>query len=473
MASGPESVTEFLDTVSRTKSLWASLDLRVLAAKIGPDWHNLLTRCYLDSRPVKEVVRFEKLPATGAIACWQRVLPLDLLPSLLESVAARHVHIDALSIKYEAVSSAQDVTNYRFNPNVFHDISEPYHRSYPYWSCHALTAHGTSIHDLLQQLPNGWSACDHSLRTCDVPYDGVAGVARYFVGLPDSLNPNRVCSFEVFAPLEALFAAEKCRVEQGRLQYVVRVGSERATHAVALRVCAVGGPPLPLNEVAEFSARDWKSNGGLFEADGSLDLQGRQVATAILCLGPFAVHRLTLLDRSRSGHNPLLDAYRVFDADLEALTGSLGAEGSRGAAQFDSAVARLLLFAGFQVNRLSGDHRLTDAPDLIAHTESGHMCLALECTTGSINSKGKLGKLVSRVTALQGALSDADVRGALVTSLERSRLSDAELAAAAQDNVIVLAREDLQELLTIAEGGAPIIQVLGYLESRIPRAQST
>jgi hypothetical protein len=212
----------------------------------------------------------------------------------------------------------------------------------------------------------------------------------------------------------------------------------------------------------------WRQSGDHWLAEGETELPGRQVVTLIASLAGYAAHRHTLIDPSASGGNPRLSTFRVFDQDLESIRESLAAEGSQGAAQFDPAVCLLFALAGFQVIPLSRDNRLREAPDFIAHVPGSLVCLVVECTTGPLNSNEKLGKILARAEAVRRACPEMGVQAIIVTSLEREQVLEADLHAAAQDDLAVMCGEDLDELLTLVLGGAPINDVVSLLYSRVP-----
>lgn len=185
-------------------------------------------------------------------------------------------------------------------------------------------------------------------------------------------------------------------------------------------------------------------------------------------MGPYAVHRAVLSDVAAGTGNPRIEAHAVFDKELEALRESLAGQGSGAATRFEAAVGRLLAFLGFVVNQLSGDSRLGEAVDVLAHSPAGNVLLAVECTTGALSSKGKLSKLVARVDALRRSVPTLQVLGAIVTSLTRTELAQVDLDSAARERLAVICREDLDELLAYALASARVNDVLAYVATRVP-----
>ena len=93
--------------------------------------------------------------------------------------------------------------------------------------------------------------------------------------------------------------------------------------------------------------------------------------------------------------------------------------------------------------------------------------LVIEWTVGSLDTRGKLGKLIARSEHLQGHMPDREVITILATASERGALSKAEVEKAERDDVVVLAQEDLQDLWVAAQTGETSGQVVERLKRRL------
>ena len=91
----------------------------------------------------------------------------------------------------------------------------------------------------------------------------------------------------------------------------------------------------------------------------------------------------------------------------------------------------------------------------------------IECTVGSLDTRGKLGKLIARSEHLEGQIPDREVITILATASEREALSKAEVEKAERDDVVVLAQEDLQDLWVAAQTGETSGQVVDRLKRRL------
>ena len=466
--SRPEAtISDFLNAIGHTPQLWRSLDIRVLAVSIGTEWHNVLTRCYLDSRTPDEVPRLDGLPVLDCLGCWQFVEPADTIKDLLKQVESQTVTIGGSTIGYRALVAPEAHQQYSFSGYSFSDLSERYQALYGDWSCHELTAMGSSVWDVVNRRPGGRQEIDNALRAHVLPFDGLDGLARHGVGSPNSMW-HRSCTFEVFAPLEALLRPEECGIEKGRLHYAIEVGSPQAAQSCRLSIFALGASSLPLRKDLTLPAENWKPTEEGLTMAGTSVLPDHDEVTLFVSMGPYAVHRLTVVDPAAAGSNARVDAYRPFDPDLEWLTDALAATGSKGSPPFERAVARLLTLLGFQVDLLSGQGELGEGVDMLAYNLAASICIGVECTTASIGSGGKPGKLVARLGQVRQSAPTLKVWGMLVTPLPREQTSDADLSGASADDLIVVAQEDLRELMSAALKALPMRETLALLRSKIP-----
>ena len=148
----------------------------------------------------------------------------------------------------------------------------------------------------------------------------------------------------------------------------------------------------------------------------------------------------------------------------------------RNANEFEAAVGLLVFFLGFQVDPLCVQKGLGNAVDHLAHDPGSSTIFAIECTVGPLDGGGKLGKLIARSEEMRSQLPDSAVVAILATARPRAALSSVEVEKAARDDVVVLAREDLHDLWTAAQGGETSGQVARRLrrqlvEDRVRRDQ--
>jgi len=164
---------------------------------------------------------------------------------------------------------------------------------------------------------------------------------------------------------------------------------------------------------------------------------------------------------AEAGSNVRIRAHITVDPGLQRFRAHLLPERLENTREFETAVGLLFFFLGFQVDPLSGQKGLGDAVDHLAHAPGSSVILVIECTVGSIDTGGKVGKLINRSQRTRRELADREVITVLTTAARRSDVSDAEVEKAERGDVVVLCREDLHELWTAAqagEGGSEVVR---------------
>jgi len=161
----------------------------------------------------------------------------------------------------------------------------------------------------------------------------------------------------------------------------------------------------------------------------------------------------------------------AFDPELRGLQDSI-LRSKLNSAEFEYAVPRLLSLCGLQLIPLAGSKRVSDATDGVAFVPYSNIVLALECTTATIDNKGKLGKLKARAVELQEAIPTFRVVPVIATALLREAISFGELKRAGAESTAVLSQEDLITLIQLAEANAAPLDVAEFIESRVPARET-
>ena len=97
--------------------------------------------------------------------------------------------------------------------------------------------------------------------------------------------------------------------------------------------------------------------------------------------------------------------------------------------------------------------------------------LAIECTVGSLDTGGKVGKLIARSAHLRNQLPGSEVIAVLATASTREALSDAEVEKAERDDVVLLTQEELQDLWIAAQAGETSVQVVQRFRRQLSRVR--
>lgn len=118
---------------------------------------------------------------------------------------------------------------------------------------------------------------------------------------------------------------------------------------------------------------------------------------------------------------------------------------------------------------------LKDAPDILAISQQNHLYV-VECTTGDINSKGKLRKLYERTNDLRRQLNNSpyqprEILAVVITSiLERETLNSSDELRAY--GISLVAREGIERLLGQIEAPPLADQLFASALASIPKAVS-
>lgn len=456
-----DQVAHLEQAIASAGPLWRSIDIRIIATRVGDQLHNLLTRVYLDSREPDAVTVFSDLPMTDVLFVTQTVRPFSDLPSLLRGLKAGQDGPTGVCY-LGGVAQERDREPYDWY-YMYLDGSPRATPYYTHWHAHALVGTGDTISGLLGAAGAHQALLDHELRALEHPFDGLQGLASFFAGDPGRLDTAQSSSVEVFAPLEATFHRLGCALENGILKLEVHSGSEITRAECSIGVFALTGGSLPIRDTIELQTASWVPRGYLFAAEVSHTVADAVSVTAFLRVGGHSSDRIDLVDPSASSTNPRVAAYATVDSDLSYLK-----EGMRGddAVGFERSVARLLTFSGLHVDLLSGSKKLNRGADSIAFDSIRRIVYVVECTTSSLDSGGKLGKLVARRKAVEDALPDHRVVGIIASSLDREALSEAELAAARQDTLVVLSAEDLSDLLQLCLSSVNVERTSEFLLAR-------
>ena len=463
------TISIFLERVQGTPRLWHSVDQRVVAVRVGESWVNLITRVQLDVRPPHAVPRFQNLPEIDLLFAHQTVAPAGELGAILGRTVEGQAQVGGRDVSYLSTGSdTQDPTAYWSPSTNFADRASVYARDRRQWSDLSLSAAGSRIQDLVKHLPGGVGELDRRLRTLPHPFDGLTGLARIFAGADDRYGADRSASYTVVAPYPA-------RLDRDRSGFrdTLRVGIRAATREVGgacdLAYSAVGADGIPVSGPIPLPPDLWvEEDDGSWVVHGEFPPPPARAATVFLRLGGMCVDRLELANLVPRGRNIALDAYRSVDPDLEYFLAGLAAGGRPNANGFEQAVGRLFTFLGFRVDAMGQDKRLSDSVDCIAYADREGAILPVECTTGSIDAGGKLGKLVVRAQTLRRLLPGHAVQPVLATQQSREAISRQEMSRAGADRVAVLAAEDLDDLVQRSLSATPVSEVLGAIAAAVP-----
>ena len=473
-----ENIAKWFVALEATQGLWQSLDVRTIALHIQGEWHNLVSRVRVDARAPDDVPRLRNLPETEVVAAWQEVQPMSALRALVKGVLSGSHPVDGHRVWFVHFTDenrpsntpyAQAWTTLERMISAVSIVHQP-----PTYVAHSMELRsGQPRSTLSGYVAGGGEAVRQALQAAEHPWEGIEGLARVALEFSGNVDQQSEATVEFIAPLGLAVDQRVTRLQGGTL----RVGLWAASPEAAAN-CTVG-------YIAEYEDRSF-ANGtlrvpreawsGTTEVRGSvsIDLRPSAKRVALLArLGPYVVQRHTVTDMPDIAANPHLSVHLALDTDLAWLRSTLtDAEPPRGLAaeKFEHAVGRLFSISGFHVDVLGKGLVPRASFDVLARTPDGLSILVIECTLEDLNTKsGKPGRLFGRVADLRESFgSTATFLPIMATRRKAAAVSKAELSAAGQDGIAVLAREDLSTLLDQVTSGATFATLHRFCRDRIP-----
>ena len=472
--STEEDADRFVDLVNGS-GFWQSIDLRLCAIRSGHCWVNLATRGFLDHRTPRSVPRFYPIKRQHFRA-WQVVRPIADLPAVVRGIANGMTKLRPRSVRYFS-QAGQPAADIRYS---FNELAASYQNAeYDLWSCHALVGSGSSIWDVVTQAGHDPLELDSMIRGGPNAYDGLPDLVRRFCARPRGLAVQRNTTVvELIAPLAVRFDPETVTSSSEGLTVGLRAATDVYIEKAEIgwTVGATGQPAR--HGSVELREYQWAREGGAFHADLDIPVQkGDSTATLFVVIGDRCVDCVSV-PLAEACPNIRIKAHNAVDPGLERFREQLQSVRLDKAKEFEAAVGLLFFFLGFNVNSLSAQKGLGDAVDHLAHAPGSSIILVIECTAGSIDTGGKVGKLIARSEDIRSKLPDSEVIAILTTARPRAELSKAEVEKAERDDVVLLAREDLHDLWTAAQAGetsAHVVRRLGqhFIQGRLRRAKGS
>ena len=461
--SGEEDADRFVDLVNGSR-FWKSIDLRFCAIRSGRRWENLVSRGFLDHRVPRSVPRFSPVNRQYFRA-WQVVRPVVDLPAVVRGIVSGTVKLRPRSVGYISPSSQSAPTM----EYVFSELAASYRRAeYDLWTCHALVGQGSSIGEVVRQAGHDPFEIDSMIRGGLNPYDGFLDLVRKFCVRSRGLEGiNNTTVTELIAPIAVRFGPEKVTSSPDHVTVVLRAAADIFV-AKAELTWSIGTIGKPFRHGSrKLCERKWTHERGILHSQIDIPIQkGDTTATFFVLIGDRCADRVSV-PLIETGSNIRMRAHNILDPDLRRFLEKLRPEASHKAKEFEDAVGLLFFFFGFHVDSLSAQRGLGDAVDHLAHDPGSSIILAIECTVGPIDANGKLGKLIARSGDMRSKLPDSKVIAVLTTARSRAELSKVEVEKAKRDGVVLLAREDIDDLWAAAQAGETSAYVVRRLEQKL------
>ena len=456
-SSSDQDADRFIDLVNADE-FWRSLDLRVCAIRKGRRWMNLITRGFLDHRLPRSVPSFSPVERRQFRA-WQVVRPVWDLPAIVRGIADGKMRLRPRYVGY-AGQSGQAATDFSYS---FMELSASHLTGeYDLWSRHSLVAYGPSIFDVVEQAGHDPRELDGMIRGGLHAYDGLPDLVRRFCTRPRGLRVHgHTTVIELFAPIGVRFDPERSSSSADRVTVAVRAVADVFVANADLNwtIGRSTGEPVR-HESAKLAEGEWKQEGSASLSEFETPVQnGDSTAAAFIVIGDRCVDRVSVPLASTTS-NVRIKAQDAIDPGLGRFHKQLRGRGKDKSRQFEAAVGLLFFFLGFDVHPLSGHTRRGETVDHLAHTPGSSVTFVIECTLRSLDTGGKVGKLIDRCEDIRGRLPAREVIAVLTTASERGHLAKAEVEKAERDDVVLLAQEDVQDLWVAAQAGETSAQVV-------------
>ena len=466
--SPEEDANRFIELVNGG-GFWRSVDLRVCAIRNGRRWMNLITRGFLDHRPPRSVPRRSPVERRQFRA-WQVVRPVADVPAVVRGIANGTMRLRPRYVRYVGQSGQPAIDlSYSFN-----ELAGSYRSAaYGLWSRHSLVGYGATVFELVKQAGHDPFELDGMIRGGPNAYDGLPDLVRRFCTRSEGLKIHSTMSVvELIAPLAVRFDPERVSSSADRVTVAVRAAADVFVANADLNWTVGGTTGEPVRHgSAKLAEREWAHAGGARRSEVDIPVQnGDSTVTAFIVVGDRCADRTTV-PMASTASSIRIKAQDALDPGLERFLKWLRPSGEDKSQQFEAAVGLLFFFLGFHVHPLSGHTRRGETVDHLAHAPGSSVLLVIECTVGSLDAGGKVGKLIARSEDLRSRLPDTEVMAVLSTARPREALSKAEVEKAERDDVVLLAQEDLQDLWSAAQTGETSVQVLHRLRQQLSQVR--
>jgi hypothetical protein len=328
----------------------------------------------------------------------------------------------------------------------------------------ALTAHW---HNPNYRTLTTTKLLDQELQLHETPFDGFADLAAALnipAGL-DDLNKRRFSEFVLAPPVELMFdlnSKSHTELKNGELALILKAHPAIQTDRLRLGVKAFKqkGAPDRFTLNSSEIARDAE---GVLRIKKKLPSPDAPLAQVFVSLPDDLIGTWWVRDFGSSFNDRML-LHRSLDAN-DQLRSSFFERPE----QFEDKILLLLTLMG--LTALKYGKIQTDAPDILAISTARHV-FVVECTTGDINSRGKLQRLSDRAKKVPDKLSSSSnppvgVVPVVFTSLPRDETA-MHWDTAATFQIAIAARENIVNLLNVLDAPIPPDQLYAGTLSLIP-----
>lgn len=305
-----------------------------------------------------------------------------------------------------------------------------------------LSIGGGYVTDLLSQPASDWL-----LKAADIPYDSLQELVMDY-GLGTNVRDRAL--FEVVArPVIEVFADSAVTGTQASVGIWMASSLDCALAKLGVRVLHQG--KVVQRRAIRGAGLCWSDRGLATVGTATIDVPA---GALIQCVASYAdeAHQVQWRADPATFLNPRAAVLSLVDPSNSLMRRYLNPEvppRGKAADDFEAAIAWSLWVLGFSVASFGTNTRTRETFDVVATTPRGDF-LIVECTLGLLRAEGKLSRLAARTATVRDSLAAANMRHLrvlpLIISAMTSEQVSADVGAATDLGVLVIAREGLDEM---------------------------
>ena len=320
--------------------------------------------------------------------------------------------------------------------------------------------------------PNGMNRdteLDWELIAADRPFASLDELLNT-LGLPNWRHGPDSTGLEVQATSPATIGLHS-KIADGRARIEIHASKALDVGKLKLGFQVIGNVPnLERGSVAG-EALQWQQDQNLKRAEHFVEVGEAERVQAYLSYDGVPLDQRSVTDPLKQS-NPRAAIHRAADPDFQLLEKLLLNPEKKDGAEFENAVSILLTLLGFSSIHYGLMRDFKEGPDIMVVAPCGNVGV-VECTTGLLDTKDKLSKLVGRASRIKTHLAEAghgnvDILPVIVTSLSRDEVK-ANLEAAQNLQIAVVCKEELLEAITQLTLPPNGDRVFNHAKGLIPR----
>jgi len=289
------------------------------------------------------------------------------------------------------------------------------------------------------------SSFDAELRAAPIPFDSINDLLDH-LGLPSPAHGVEQTTLEIVARSPGTIEASSTIIN-GKATIRCRVSN--VLDVKGLRLGYIGKSQNTVRGSVAGEMVTWREEGDFKLGTYSPSAVEVPILQAYLSYQDILLHR-SLLSDPENRLNLRHTVHKLLDPDVEFIREMLLKSQKRNADGFEPAVSLLFMQLGFAVGNYCRIPKLQEGPDLIAFSPGGNIAV-IECTTGTLDQKDKLAKLVHRTAMIEAKVAaeaddSVDVQAVIVSALSKEELG-ADFKRAGEHKIAVLSKPDLEKAL--------------------------